>query len=103
MTPNTKGIIAVGVTLALAGLGYYFFVYRKKNASGDSEICADMIIDGFVYNPDKSQGYAKKSGEWAGCNIKEYKEDNDYWSAVNSKGSPILLKKSEVKTRKQKS
>ena len=31
MTSNTKGVIAVGVTLGLVGLAYYFFVRSKKD------------------------------------------------------------------------
>lgn len=31
MTSNTKGIIAVGATLGLVGLAYYFFVHSKKD------------------------------------------------------------------------
>ena len=31
MTENTKIIIAVGTTLGLVGLGYYFLVYKKSS------------------------------------------------------------------------
>lgn len=96
MTPNTKGAIAVGITLGLVGLAYYLLVARKKG----EVLCADMLVDGFVYNADKSQAYAKKAGEWAGCNVKD-SQYPEYWSALNTKGVEILLKKSEVKTRKQ--
>jgi hypothetical protein len=35
MNQNTKGIIAVGITLGVVGLAYYFLVYRKKNGGSD--------------------------------------------------------------------
>jgi hypothetical protein len=35
MNQNTKGAIAVGITLGVVGLAYYFLVYRKKNGGSD--------------------------------------------------------------------
>jgi len=34
MNNNTKGAIAVGITLGVVGLAYYFLVYRKENSGG---------------------------------------------------------------------
>jgi hypothetical protein len=35
MNQNTNGAIAVGITLGVVGLAYYFLVYRKKNGGSD--------------------------------------------------------------------
>lgn len=35
MNQNTKGVIAVGITLGVVGLAYYFLVYRKENGGSD--------------------------------------------------------------------
>lgn len=31
MTPNQKGAIAVGITLGVVGIAYYFLVYKKNS------------------------------------------------------------------------
>ena len=35
MENNTKGAIAVGITLLAIGTAYYFLVYKKNNGEGD--------------------------------------------------------------------
>ena len=96
MKDNTKiALVSVGVTLGLAALFFYSF---RSRSTKNQPICADFIKDGFVYNSDGTQGYAKKAGEWAGCGIKSY--DSEYYDAVNSVGLPIRLKRADVKIRK---
>ena len=100
---GSKGIF-IGVSiLATLGLVYYFAIYKKNTeedagASQSKSICADFIVDGSVFNLDKTKMYDKKKGDWAGCHVSN-SLDNEYYKAVNSEGKPILLKKSEVKTR----
>jgi hypothetical protein len=36
MDNNTKGAIAVGITLLAVGTAYYFLVYKKENGGDDS-------------------------------------------------------------------
>ena len=92
MTGKTKIILGA---VALVGIGVtYYLLTRKKDK------CADFIVDGFTYNLDKSQGYAKKKGDWAGCGIVN-SPDPLYYTAVNTVGTPILLKKSDVAVRNE--
>ena len=65
-------------------------------------MAADFIVDGFTYKIDKSQGYAKKAGDWAGGNVESYTQDPLYYRAINTAGVPILLKKTDVTLRKEK-
>jgi hypothetical protein len=37
MNNNTKGAIAVGITLGVVGLAYYFLVYKKENSGGSDD------------------------------------------------------------------
>lgn len=41
MNQNTKGAIAVGITLGVVGLAYYFLVYRKENGGSDDSSGSD--------------------------------------------------------------
>lgn len=41
MNQNTKGAIAVGITLGVVGLAYYFLVYRKENGGSDDSSDSD--------------------------------------------------------------
>lgn len=46
------------------------------------------------------KGYAKKSGEWVACRVKDY--DKDYFEGINTAGVMIYFKRSDVSTRKPK-
>ena len=102
MTAQTKkGLYVVGGVLALAG-AYYFLVYRKKQKAEKAKDAAAlgksaiMLVDGWVYNMDKTQAYQKKKNEWAGADIKPF--DNKFWQLKNTTNKDILAKKSELKT-----
>lgn len=77
MNKNVKGIIVIVIVLLVVGALY--LVYRKLVGKGKMK-----------------DGYSKKSGEWVGCQTTDY--DKDYYSTVNTSGSTIYVKKSDVRT-----
>jgi hypothetical protein len=100
MTKGTKKVIFFSTVAAIFGTVLYLYIRYKKNQQIELQANgkrAYFIKNGFVYTLEKKQGYAKKNGEWAGIIVESYKDDKDYWLANNTKGQPILLKKSEVK------
>jgi hypothetical protein len=50
MTSNTKGVIAVGVTLGLVGLVYYFFVRSKKDENRGGGISSSENLEAVKKN-----------------------------------------------------
>jgi len=42
MKNNVKGAIAVGITLGVVGLAYYFLVYKKGNSNGDGSVYDEL-------------------------------------------------------------
>jgi len=101
MTKGTKKVIFFGTVAAILGTGLYLYIRYKKNQQIEIQANgkrAYFIKDGFIYFVGtKKESYAKKNGEWAGIIVESYKEDKSYWLANNTKGQPILLKKSDVK------
>lgn len=100
----TKGKIifwsAISATVLIGG--YFTYKYYKKHKKQDEILCADAIGDTFVYDvATKKERYAKKKGEWMGCYLKEYESDSSFWIGKNTKGEDILIKKSDVITRKK--
>ncbi len=79
MNRNVKGAIIVLVFAVIA-----FVVYKLLFKSGSSA--------------KLSKGYAKRKGEWVACSVTDY--DKDYYSGVNTAGTTIYFKKSDVNTRK---
>jgi len=73
MNKNVKAIILIVVVLVIA-----------------------LLIYKFAFNKFK-KGYAKKSGDWVGCGVKEY--DKNYYKGTNTAGLEIYFKKSDVKLR----
>ena len=39
---NINGLIAVGITLSIAGLGYYFLVYKKKDGNNFENLLTNL-------------------------------------------------------------
>lgn len=101
MTTGTKKVIFFSTVAAIFGTGLYLYIRYKKNQQIELQANgkpAYFIKNGFVYTVGtKKESYAKKNGEWGGNIVGTYKEDKDYWLANNTKGQPILLKKSDVK------
>ena len=77
MNKNVKGIIVVVVILII--IAALYFAYKKFFGKGKFK-----------------DGYAKKSGEWVGCQTSDY--NKDYYSTVNTSGNTVYVKKSDVRT-----
>lgn len=78
MNKNIKGIIVIVVVLIIIAAIYF----AVKKFMGKSKF---------------KEGYSKNPGEWVGCKVEDY--NKDYYSAVNTSGVTIYVKKSEVNTR----
>jgi len=78
---NKKTIIIIVVLLIVFGLLVYFFFFKKGSS----------IPKAF------KESYRKKNGEWVGCEINEY--NKDFYQTVNTSGSNIYVRKSDVKIR----
>ena len=85
-----KGILIFSIALLATGLGIY--AYKKFSKPKTN---AEFTKDSTTYKMDKSAGYEKKKGDWAGNSVTDF--DSDYYQAINSSGVKILLKKTDVK------
>lgn len=47
---NINGLIAVGITLGIAGIGYYFLVYKKKDGNNFEDLLINL---GSTVKPNK--------------------------------------------------
>ena len=101
ITLITFGVLALGGTI-------WYLVSRNKDKGDETKADpykgkrATFVVDGYVYKTDKTQGYAKKSGEWGGI-VEDSISDADFYTIYNSKGVKYLVKKSEVKLEDIKS
>lgn len=77
MNKNVKGIIIVVVVLIVIAAIYF----ATKKLFGKKKL---------------KDGYQKNAGEWIGCQTTDY--DKDYYSTVNTSGSTVYVKKSDVRT-----
>lgn len=78
MNKYLKGAIIV-LVFAIIAFIVYKYLYKKGGSKG------------------LTKGYAKKAGEWVGCSVKDY--DDKYYSALNTAGVTIYVRKDDVKKR----
>ena len=79
MTQNQKGAIAVGITLGVVGLAYYFLVYRKENGSGnDSDDNFNSLQDNLGFKTKtKLNSVSVKFND--GKNVADFFNNNRVW------------------------
>ena len=79
---SKKKTIIIILVLVVVLVLVYFLLFRKGSSS---------IPKAF------KESYRKKNGEWVGCDINEY--NKDFYQTVNTSGSNIYVRKSDVKIR----
>jgi hypothetical protein len=77
MNKNTKGIIAVGITLGVVGLAYYFLVYKKDNSGGGSGDNFNSLQDNLGFPKTKLDSVTVKFND--GKNVADFFKNNRVW------------------------
>ena len=77
MNKNTTGIIAVGITLGVVGLAYYFLVYKKDNSGGGSGDNFNSLQDNLGFPKTKLDSVTVKFND--GKNVADFFKNNRVW------------------------
>lgn len=77
MNNNTKGAIAVGITLGVVGLAYYFLVYKKENSGGGSGDNFNSLQDNLGFQKTKFDSVTVKFND--GKNVADFFKNNRVW------------------------
>jgi hypothetical protein len=78
MNNNAKGAIAVGITLGVVGLAYYFLVYKKENSGSISDDNFTSLQDNLGFKTKtKFDSVSVKFNE--GKNVADFFKNNRVW------------------------